>query len=48
VADEFYALYAFHAIAESASYGIIDLLKVQVPPPALTNSLYIHTYKSDF
>jgi hypothetical protein len=35
VADEFYALYTFHAIAESVSYGIIDLLKVQVPSPAL-------------
>lgn len=35
VADEFYALYAFHAIVEPVSYGGIEGLKVQVPSLAL-------------
>jgi hypothetical protein len=34
VADEFYAFYAFHAIIEPVSYGRMEGLKVQVPPPA--------------
>ena len=30
----FYAFYAFSAIVGSVSYGIMEGLKVQVPPPA--------------
>jgi hypothetical protein len=45
VADEFYALYAFRAIVESVSYGIIDGQKVQVPPPAFRNNLLIRAMR---
>ena len=39
VMPEFYAFYAFHALIESVSYGFMEGLKVQVPPPALDDRL---------
>jgi hypothetical protein len=38
----FYALYAFHALVKSVSYGLIEGWKVQVPSPA--SSFVSNTY----
>jgi len=35
VTAAFYEFYAFSAIVESVTYGNVEGLKVQVPPPAL-------------
>ena len=48
VAYEFYAFHAFHAIIESVSYGRMEGLKVQVPPPASRNLLHISKLEADF
>jgi len=39
VTAAFYAFYAFSAIVGSVSYGIMEGLKVQVPPPAIPLSI---------